>query len=57
MLHSFVTLHKKKRNFAKDLSVSFKTVNKMKLNIGNVTQALILPANRSPDEFHDLPCE
>jgi hypothetical protein len=29
----------------------------MKLNIGNVTQALILPANRSPDEFHDLPCE
>jgi len=48
---------KKKRMFAKDFFVSFKTVNKLKLNIGNVTQALILPASHSPDEFHELLCE
>jgi hypothetical protein len=46
----------KKRIFAKNFSVSFKTVNKLKLNIGNVTQAMILPASRTPDEFHDLLC-
>jgi hypothetical protein len=44
----------KKRIFAKDFSFSFKTVTKPKLNIGNITQALIFPASRSPDEFRDL---
>jgi len=43
--------------FAKDFFVSFKTVNTLKLNIGNVTQALILPASRSPEEFHELLCK
>jgi len=46
----------KKGIFAKDFSISFKTVNKLKLNIGYVTRALILPASRSPDEFRNLLC-
>ena len=47
----------KKRILAQDFAVSFKTFNKLKQNIGNITQALILPASHSPDEFHDLLCE
>jgi hypothetical protein len=43
-----------KREFSQWFSVSFKIVNKLKLNIGNVTQALILPTSRSPNEFQDL---